>query len=72
MTRAQGVRLGRPRQLPQPVVDRILRERKQGATLTEITEGLNRDEVATAQGGKRWYASTVRSVINSPDNRDLD
>ena len=63
--RAQGVRLGRPRQLPQRVVNRILREREQGRTLASIAEGLNRDGVPTAQGGLRWYASTVRAVLRS-------
>lgn len=63
--KAQGVRLGRPRQLPQDVVDRIRSERKRGSTLTAITDGLNRDSVATAQGGRRWYPSTVGAVLRS-------
>ena len=66
--RAQGVRLGRPRQLPQRVVNRILRERDEGKTLTAIAEGLNQDRVPTAQGGQRWYPSTVRAVLRSPSN----
>ena len=65
--RAQGVRLGRPRQLPQRVVNRILREREQGQDLAAIAEGLNRDGVPTAQGGQRWYPSTVRAVLRSAD-----
>ena len=63
--RAQGVRLGRPRQLPKTVVNRIRRERTQGKTLAAIAEGLNRDGVPTAQGGQRWYPSTVRAVLRS-------
>jgi len=66
--RAQGVRLGRPRQLPQPVVNRILDERDSGKTLSAIAEGLNQDRVPTAQGGQRWYPSTVRAVLRSPSN----
>jgi len=66
--RAQGVRLGRPRQLPQRVVKRILHEREEGRTLTAIADGLNQDRVATAQGGQRWYPSTVRAVLRSPSN----
>jgi DNA invertase Pin-like site-specific DNA recombinase len=66
--RAQGVRLGRPRQLPQRVINRILRERDQGKTLTAIAERLNQDRVPTAQGGQRWYPSTVRAVLRSPSN----
>ena len=63
--RAQGVRLGRPRQLQRTVLDRIRLERKAGITLAAIAENLNLDQVATAQGGKRWYPSTVRAVLRS-------
>src|ERR1039458_7771069 len=52
--RAQGVRLGRPPQLPDPVRDRIVTERASGRTLTAIAETLNRDQVPTAQGGAQW------------------
>ena len=69
MKRAQGVRLGRPRQLSQRVVKRILRERDGGKTLAAIAEGLNQDRVPTAQGGQRWYPSTVRAVLRSPSNK---
>jgi DNA invertase Pin-like site-specific DNA recombinase len=63
--RSQGVRLGRPRRLSQPVVDRIVGERTGGRTLTAIADDLNRDDVPTAQGGARWYASTVAAVLKS-------
>src|SRR4051812_43673378 len=61
--RATGVRLGRPPTLPQEVVRRIAAERDQGRSLRTIAEGLNRDGVATAQGGRAWHASTIRSVL---------
>ena len=35
-----------------------------GAALLHIADGLNRDGVATKRGG-RWYASTVRHVVNN-------
>jgi len=63
--KAAGVRLGRPRQLPAEVVERIVEERAAGATLAGIARGLNDDGVATAQGGKQWHASTVRAVVIS-------
>ena len=63
--KAQGVRLGRPRQLPQRVVNRIVRDRDRGNTLSAIAEILNRDRVPTVQGGQRWYPSTVRAVLCS-------
>jgi DNA invertase Pin-like site-specific DNA recombinase len=65
--KAEGVRLGRPRSLPDKVVRRIDREHEQGRTLRAIAEGLNDDAVPTAQGGKRWHASTVRAVLASTE-----
>jgi DNA invertase Pin-like site-specific DNA recombinase len=61
--RAQGASFGRPRRMPSEVVERIGRERKQGMSLPRIAAGLNADRIPTAQGGKRWYASTVRAVL---------
>src|SRR5438477_1203081 len=43
--KAQGVRIGRPRTMPDDVVQRIRREREQGRTLAAIAEGLNEDGV---------------------------
>lgn len=63
--RAQGVRLGRPRQVPKRIVNRIVRERDEGRTLAAIADGLSADGVPTAQGGQRWYPSTVRAVLRS-------
>ena len=64
--RASGTRLGRPPTMPEPVVARIRSERAAGRTLSAIAEGLSIDAVPTAQGGKRWYASTVRTVLAGP------
>src|SRR5438046_6513940 len=65
--KAQGVRLGRPRQLRQSVRNRIRKKRDDGATLAAIAEELNRENVPTAQGGVRWYPSTVRAVLTAGD-----
>ncbi len=65
--KAQGVRLGRPSSLPREIVERIVAERIAGASLRVIAEGLTRDGVATAQGGKSWHASTVRKVLAGQD-----
>lgn len=62
--RSQGVRLGRPPTMPQTVVNRIRRERDKGRTFAAIADGLNRNEVPTAQGGVRWYPGTVRYTLN--------
>jgi DNA invertase Pin-like site-specific DNA recombinase len=63
--RAQGVRLGRPSTLPPEIVVRIVAERDAGSSLRAIADGLTRDGIATAQGGRAWHASTVRKVLTS-------
>lgn len=70
--RAQGVRLGRPSQLPAHVVARIVTERTEGRSLRVIAAGLSSDGVATAQGGKSWHASTVRKVLASQQAAQVD
>lgn len=63
----QGKRLGRPRTLPAAVTDRIVSARAEGETLAAIADSLNRDSVATARGGARWYPSTVKAVLTSAE-----
>ena len=63
--RASGVRLGRPRSLPRPVRARIAKLRSQGTSFAKIADELNRDAIPTAQGGKRWYPSSVRAVLRA-------
>lgn len=63
--RSQGVRLGRPRLLPDAVVERIVAARAAGRSLRSIADELTAERVPTAQGGARWYASTVRAVLTS-------
>jgi len=66
--KSQGVKLGRPRTLPDEIVDRVTSERASGKTLSAIAEGLNADRTPTAQAGKRWYASTINAVLKSTAN----
>lgn len=61
--RAAGVRLGRPRSLPDEVVRHILELRRGGSSLKAVADRLNQERVPTAQGGMQWYASTVRKVL---------
>lgn len=61
--KAQGVQLGRPRQLSKKVRTRIKRRRAAGKSLAAIAGELNRDEVPTAHGGAQWHPSTVRAVL---------
>lgn len=63
--------LGRKRQLPAEIVERIKEQRSGGTTLRAIAEGLNADQVRTAQGGARWYPSTVKAVLASVEREAL-
>ena len=65
--KAAGVRLGRPRLLPSEVVERIVRAKAAGGSLAGIARDLTAENVPTAQGGKRWYPSTVAAVLRSVD-----
>ncbi len=65
--KAAGVVLGRPRTLEQALRERIIAERTAGRSLREIAEALTAEGVPTAQGGARWYASTVRHVALEPE-----
>ena len=60
--RAQGVRVGRPRQVPTEIATRIRRARARGSTYAKIADRLNADGVPTGHGGRRWYAATVRAI----------
>jgi DNA invertase Pin-like site-specific DNA recombinase len=63
--RAAGVRLGRPQSLPADVRARIVSARQAGRSFAAIAGELNADQVPTAQGGKQWWPSTVRSAALS-------
>ena len=63
--RAQGVRLGRPRSLPDAIVRRVVEAHERGEGWSAIARALNDDGVPTAQGGARWYPSTVQAVHRS-------
>jgi DNA invertase Pin-like site-specific DNA recombinase len=69
--RAQGVRLGRPRVLPDDVLRRVVDERAAGRSFRAIAEGLTAEGVPTARGGAVWHASSVKAVAESQDARAL-
>lgn len=64
--KAQGVRLGRPRTLDPAVAERIRNEHAAGASLAAIARALNDESVPTAQGGTKWWPSTVRAIALAP------
>lgn len=49
----------------QAALRKMLHLYEAGASLREIAHALNSDGVRTGQGGQRWYASSVRAVLNS-------
>ena len=59
--RAQGVRLGKPRQLALEIAERIRTERRDGRTLQAIANGLNAEQIATPTG-KSWSPALVRKI----------
>ena len=64
--RRRPARSGRRSTLTDEVVARIRREHEQGARLAEIAQRLNQDQIPTGQGGRQWWASTVRVVLFRP------
>jgi hypothetical protein len=46
------------------VVERVKTARTAGRSLGEIARELNADSIPTAQGGRQWWPSTVRAVLN--------
>jgi hypothetical protein len=59
-----GVKLGRPVMVDEAVAKRITRERRRGWSLREIADALNDEGVRTAHGGDKWYAPTVKAVLD--------
>ncbi|WP_283615471.1 recombinase family protein [Mycolicibacterium poriferae] len=59
---ARGVHVGRPRELPDGVVERIVALRASGQTLQSICDELADAGVPTARGGQ-WRPSTIRTVL---------
>jgi DNA invertase Pin-like site-specific DNA recombinase len=66
---AQGVRLGRVSTLPASVRRRIFRDRANGLSYRAIADRLNAANVPTGQGGRQWYAMTVRTVLLAKGGR---
>ncbi|UKA55160.1 recombinase family protein [Arthrobacter sp. FW305-BF8] len=61
--KAEGQKMGRPRTMDSTVVARIVGEKKSGRSLLAIADALTAEGVPTARGGRRWYASTVKAVL---------
>lgn len=61
--KAKGIKLGRPRSLPEDLALRVTELRQQGATLAAIADLFNIEQVPTARGGVRWYPNTIRAIL---------
>jgi hypothetical protein len=62
-TRPPVRRPGRKATVRADIVARILDERLSARSYGEIARGLNADGVQTAQAGRQWWPSTVRTVF---------
>jgi DNA invertase Pin-like site-specific DNA recombinase len=60
--RAAGVRLGRRPLISDAVLAQIMSDRAAGKGYSQIARELQTAGVPTAQGGRAWYASTVRAA----------
>lgn len=56
-------RAGRKASVPPELVARIRSEHASGHSLGQIARELNAEGLRTAQGGRQWWPSTVRSVL---------
>jgi DNA invertase Pin-like site-specific DNA recombinase len=63
--KANGVKLGRPRQLDQQIRDYITWQHSRGYSYSAIAEILNVSNTPTAHGGKKWWPETVRGIVQS-------
>jgi hypothetical protein len=61
--RTRRAPVGRPPAVPSEVSERIRTEHATGRTLGQIARGLDADRIPTAQGGRRWWPSSVRAVL---------
>lgn len=56
---------GRPAAVPNELVQRIRAEHAAGRSLAQIARELNASGTPTAHGGRQWWPSTVRAVLNA-------
>jgi DNA invertase Pin-like site-specific DNA recombinase len=61
--RLEPARRGRKPAVSPEVARRIHHERSAGKSFRQIAENLNADRIPTAQGGGRWWPSTIMQVL---------
>lgn len=62
--RARGTKLGRPANVEPHTVQTIQMLRSAGLSYAAVAAALNGREIPTSQGGAKWYASTVKGVLD--------
>jgi hypothetical protein len=55
---------GRRPGIPPDLRRRICAEHAEGSSLANIARALNRDQAPTAQGGRKWWPSTIKAVLD--------
>lgn len=63
--RREGVHLGRRPELDEALIARIVAAHENGQNMSSIARELDADGVATAHGGRKWYASTIKTILRS-------
>ena len=58
---------GRPTKLAPQILDYVRSERSAGKTLAHIARELNASGIPTAHGGRQWWPSTVRAILQRLD-----
>lgn len=61
----QGVRLGRPSQIPPDVLARIVGLRGAGRSYQQIADALNTDGIRTAGRAPKWGKSSIASAVKT-------
>jgi DNA invertase Pin-like site-specific DNA recombinase len=61
--RAQGITLGRPREIPASVVDRVRALHRDGESLAGIARRLNQEGIPMPRNG-RWHPPGVSRVLS--------
>lgn len=61
--RLEAATSGRKPVVPPEIATRIHQERAAGKSLRQIAANLNADQIPTAHGGKTWWPSTVRGIL---------
>lgn len=63
--KAQGVQLGRPRLIPDEVVDYVRQLRADGLTMRQVADRLNDEHVPTGTGSGEWFGATISRLLKS-------